>query len=176
MKFLKGIIFGGVGLFVVITLLSLLIPSKIMTSKSVLINAPKDSIHKVLSDLSLWQKWHPIFSEPTLAAQVSTPATGINASIKWTSAEKANSISITSITADDLRFNVTRKGERPVENSIVLLPVEGSTEWLVEWRALNTSSWYPWEKFAGIFVSQITGPGYEAALQGLKTYAEQIAP
>jgi hypothetical protein len=61
MKFVKGIAFGAIGLFVVVTLLSLLIPSKIMTSKSVLINAPKDSIQRMVNDLNEWKKWHPIF-------------------------------------------------------------------------------------------------------------------
>jgi hypothetical protein len=176
MKFVKGIAFGAIGLFVVVTMLSLLIPSKILTSKSVLINAPKDSIQRMVNDLNEWKKWHPIFSQASLVANVSNPSTSKNASIQWKSDGKQNSIVITAVSADDLRFNVDRKGERTVENSIVIVPMEGATEYLVEWRALNTSKWYPWEKFAGIFVSQITGPGYEAALQGLKTYVEQNSP
>lgn len=176
MKFVKGIAFGAGGLFIVVTLLSLLIPSKIMTSKSVLINAPKDSIHRLVSDLKEWKKWHPIFSQPTSLSNISTPSVGKDASIEWSSEEKQNSIVVTAVTADDFRFNVNRKGERTVENSIVIVPVEGTTEYLVEWRALNTSSWFPWEKFAGLFVSQITGPGYEAALLGLKTHVEQNSP
>jgi len=176
MKFVRGIAFGAVGLFLVVTLLSLLIPSKIMTSKSVLINAPEDSILRLISDLKEWEKWHPVFNQAGLAFEVSSPSKGKNARISWKSDKKVNRIMITSETADDVRFNVDRKGERTVENSIVIVPMEGTTEFLVEWRALNTSKWYPWEKFAGIFVSQITGPGYEAALQGLKNYTEQHSP
>jgi hypothetical protein len=68
MNLVKGIAFGAIGLFIVVTLLSLLIPSKIMTSKSVLINAPKDSIQSLVNDLNQWKKWHPIFSQVTLVA------------------------------------------------------------------------------------------------------------
>jgi hypothetical protein len=32
--------------------------------------------------------------------------------------------------------------------------------------------WYPWEKFSGIFVDKMTGPGYQAALNELKDFVE----
>jgi len=43
----------------------------------------------------------------------------------------------------------------------------------VEWRAITHLKWYPWEKFAGIFVSEMTGPGYQQALDALQKYIEQ---
>jgi hypothetical protein len=43
----------------------------------------------------------------------------------------------------------------------------------VEWRSLTRLHWYPWEKFYAIFMDKITGPGYEAALNGLKEIVEK---
>jgi hypothetical protein len=85
---------------------------------------------------------------------------------------KKNNLTITEDFPEGIKLSLNRPGEKPVENSILILPVEEAGTYHVEWRSLTRLKWYPWEKFAGIFVSDITGPGYEAALEGLKKYIE----
>jgi hypothetical protein len=51
-------------------------------------------------------------------------------------------------------------------------PVTDSSAMQVEWRVLTKLKWYPWEKFYGIFIDKLTGPGYEVALNNLKELAE----
>ena len=66
-----------------------------------------------------------------------------------------------------------RKGENDVENIISVTAVNAGSEIQVEWRVLTKLKWYPWEKFYGIFIDKITGPGYELALNNLKDLAEK---
>lgn len=71
------------------------------------------------------------------------------------------------------RFLLQAEGENDVENEVVILPLPTQQAVQVEWRAITKLSWYPWQKFYGIFVDQLTGPGYEAALNNLKLFLEQ---
>lgn len=176
MKLVKGFLLAVTGLFVVITLFSLLIPSKVFTSKGVVIYASQQKIVAALKDFNQWKQWHPLFSNDTNNILISQPSNAVNASIEWGLAGKKNKMTITEVFDQGIKLNLSRSGENPVENSIVVLPLEDSSSYQVEWTALTRLKWYPWEKFAGIFVNEITGPGYEAALNALKSYTENNLP
>jgi hypothetical protein len=176
MRLAKGFLLSMTGLFIVITLFSLLIPSKVFTSKAVVINASQRRIVSALSDFQQWKKWHPVLANDSANILISIPSNGLNASVTWGPAAKKNRMTITEVFAQGIKLVLSRSGENPVENAIVLLPLKDSGSYQVEWTAVTRLKWYPWEKFAGIFVSEITGPGYEAALQSLKIFAESPAP
>ena len=58
-------------------------------------------------------------------------------------------------------------------NKIVVTDIPSMNQVKADWIATTHLHWYPWEKFYAIFIDKLTGPGYEAALQGLKTYTEK---
>lgn len=171
MRMIKGFLFVATGFFILITLISLLIPSRVMTTKSVTVHAPKEKISAAIKDLQAWKKWHPVFKVDS-SIMISLPSTGVGATIEWIQGDKKNNLTIMEDFPEGIKLSLNRPGEKPVENSILILPVEEAGTYHVEWRSLTNLKWYPWEKFAGIFVSDITGPGYEAALAELKKYVE----
>jgi hypothetical protein len=174
MKLVKGFLFALAGLFVMITLLSLLIPSNVVTAKSVTINAPRQKIINAINNFPQWEKWNPVFTNPVSNHRIIAATTGAEASIEWGENNKKNRITLTEQLTQGIRFTMARPGENSIQNSLLLLPLEDSTSFQVEWKALTHLKWYPWEKFAGIFISEITGPGYESALQSLKKYVESL--
>ncbi len=176
MRLVKGFLFAVAGLFVIITLFSLLIPSKVLTAKSVTINAAPPQILSAIKDFKQWKKWHPVFVNDSAHLLISNPSDKINTSLQWGIAGKKNIITLTEIFAEGIKFTLARTGENTIENSIVILPLPDSGSYQVEWKALTKLKWYPWEKFAGIFVSEITGPGYDSALKSLKSYIENPVP
>ena len=167
----KAFLFVATGIFILVTLISLLIPSRVMTTKSVTIHAPKEKISAAIKDLQVWKKWHPVFKTDS-TIRISVPSTGPGANIEWVQADKKNNLTVKEDFPEGIKLSLDRPGEKPVENSILILPVEEAGTYHVEWRSLTKLKWYPWEKFAGIFVSDITGPGYEIALNELKKYIE----
>jgi hypothetical protein len=169
---IKGFLFVATGFIILITLISLLIPSRVMTTKSVTIHAPKEKISPEIKNLKAWRNWHPVFRDDSAAISISNPSSGVGAHADWVQGSKKNNLTITEDFPEGIKLSLNRPGEKPVENSILILPVEEAGTYHVEWRSLTRLKWYPWEKFAGIFVSDITGPGYEAALEGLKKYIE----
>ena len=173
MKLVKGFLFAIAGLFAMVTLVSLIMPSTVVTTQSVVINADRAKIEAALVDFEQWKKWHPIFIRDSSSLVLSNPAYGVNASAEWSSSDKKTKLVITSIVAEAVMITLSQPGENPVKNALTIFPMQDSKELQVEWSAVTTLKWYPWEKFSGIFVSQLTGPGYEVALNNLKTYLER---
>jgi hypothetical protein len=92
----------------------------------------------------------------------------VNAYAEWSSKEKKNKLLITDLVSNQLKATLTRTGEKDVSYIISVTALKGSNDVQVEWRVLTKLKWYPWEKFSGIFIDKMTGPGYETALNNLK--------
>lgn len=171
MKFLKGFLFVLSGLFIFITLFSLLIPSRVITVRGKDIIASKSQIYAAIKDFHEWKKWHPIFIGNPNAIIGNDDSAGIARSITWGVGSK-NTLTISGYFPDGIKMDLTRPGENTVENTLRIILLDNPSAYQVEWRSVTHLKWYPWDKFAGIFINQITGPGYDAALSSLKLYVE----
>ena len=172
MRLIKSFFIVLAGFFVLITLISLLIPSTVITVKSVSIHSSSEKILAAIKDLEQWKKWNPVFQQEMAGLTIVPAATPAGSKAIWQKNGKETSISIIDTFPQGIRFNVSRKGEKDIETSLAVLPVQEPNTFQVEWKAVNRLKWYPWEKFAGIFVNEMTGPGYEEALNSLKKYVE----
>ena len=171
MKMIKGVLVVFTGLFLVVTVMSLLIPSQVMTVRGIPVHASQDTIVAKISDLKQWKKWHPVFMHDSTAVY-STPSSGVNASVEWVTNKLSNKITITETSGSGIKFHLHRPGEKDIESILSVSPLQDSTGFQVEWQTLTKLKWYPWEKFAGIFTDKMTGPGYEAALENLRKEIE----
>ncbi len=168
----KGFLIVMAGLFVFVTILSLFIPSKLMVTRAVVINAKADMVFNEISSLHNWKHWQPVFINDSANIKFDTDANGISNSCAWVSKGKKNSILITGKKDNTLTAILVREGEIDVLNTLRVLPVTDSSQVQAEWNVLIKLRWYPWEKFYGIFIEKITGQGYEDALNSLKAYVE----
>ncbi|MGB4843267.1 MAG: hypothetical protein WBP16_02245 [Ferruginibacter sp.] len=171
-RIIKGFFIVLAGLFVFITLLSLFIPSKLMVTRSVVINANTDKVFNEISNLQNWKHWQPVFIHDSANIRFETDASGMSNSCTWESKGKQNKIIITGKKDNVITTSLIREGENDVLNSIKLLPLSGSNQVQTEWNVLIRLKWYPWEKFYGIFIEKVSGQGYEDALNSLKAYVE----
>jgi len=170
-RLIKGFLFVLVGLFIVITLFSLLIPSKVVVTKGVAINNNASKVFSELSDLQNWKHWLPVFKTDSVKLNCS-PGKGLNSFCEWESGGKINKLIIDSINADKVEIILSRPGENDVRNMIRIFPLADSNRVQVEWRAVTKLKWYPWEKFQGLFIEKMSGESYDEALKSLKTYIE----
>ena len=83
MRMIKGFLFVASGFFILITLISLLIPSQVLTTKSATIHAPKEKIATAIKDLEIWKQWHPVFSNEMVNIQISKPSNTIGSYVEW---------------------------------------------------------------------------------------------
>ncbi len=172
MRMIKGFIVALLGLFLMITLLSLLIPSKVMVTRGVVVNAGSKKIMDEIRVLKNWKHWHPVLKNDSPVIKFSPDSTGVNSFCEWSSKGNLNKLVIKALQENEINFALQREGEYEVSNTISILPLADSNSVQVEWKALTRLHWYPWEKFYGIFIEKVTGQGYEDALNSLKTYVE----
>ena len=163
MKKLKGFLFAIIGLAVVITIISLLMPSTVVTIRSVTINAEPDSVMAQVANLNNWKNWHPFFKNNNEVKEV-------NGNLEWIENGELNKLHISEKEKDGIRILIERNKNKSVINDITLSVFDNQTQ--VEWKGVTKVKWYPWEKFSGIFLNSIVGPGYENALNGLKNFEE----
>lgn len=174
MRFIKAFLFGITGLFIVITLLSLLITSNVRVSRaSVINNTSIDKPYQQVADLKNWKNWHPIFKTGVAAINFGNVTVGKNAVCDIVYNSKTTHLVITDIDSSSIKFILQSPGENDIENGINFTPLTSAKEIRVEWRALTKLHWYPWEKVYAIFIDKITGPGYDAALNNLKDFIEK---
>lgn len=171
MRLFKGFLIALAGLFFLITILSLLMPSRVTTARSLVINASLNKISEQVFDIKNWKNWHPIFMN-NHDILISSPSVGVEAYAEWITNNKKNRMLITEVTPSMVRASWKRSGEKDIENIISFVRINNGLGIQVEWRTLTHLKWFPWEKFAGIFVDRITGPGYEAALKNLQEFSE----
>jgi hypothetical protein len=172
MRLFKGFFIVLAGLFIFITILSLFIPSKLMVTRAVVINAGADKVFKEVSNLQNWKHWQPVFIIDSAKINFNVTYIGNSDSCWWDSKGKKNTMQLTNIKDRAVTAVLSREGENDVLNTIRVLPLSDSGRVQAEWSVLVRLKWYPWEKFYGIFIEKISGQGYEDALSSLKAYVE----
>ena len=171
MRIIKGVLFVLVGLSIMITLFSLLIPSQVVVTKGVVVNNSPGKVFAEVTKLQNWKHWLPVFKPDSVKLNCS-PAEGLNSYCEWESGGKMNRLVIDSINSDKVEVILSRPGETDVRNTIRLFPLADSNSVQVEWRAVTKLKWYPWEKFRGLFIEKMSGDTYDEALKSLKSYVE----
>lgn len=172
MRAIKAFLVGATGLFIIITLFSLLIPSNVRVSRAVVINnATAAQVYGQVANFENWKKWHPVFTLDSTKSGVTGEELkdgsyrivnhGMKVHLQMESADSAS-----------VKFLIQVEGDNDIDNDIVITPLPSQQAVQVEWRAITKLRWYPWEKFYGIFIDKLTGANYEMALNGLKSYLE----
>ena len=172
MRLFKGFIIALTGLFVFVTLLSLFIPSKVIVTKAVTINATAEKVFTEMSDLQNWKHWQPVFKNDAAQIKFDTDSSGVSNSCEWQSKGKINKLLITGKKDNVVTATLFRDQENDILNTIRVSPLQNSNQVQAEWIVMIKLKWYPWEKFYGIFIEKISGEGYQEALDSLKEYAE----
>ena len=172
MKMIKGVLFVFVGLFFLIFLISLLIPSRIVITRATTLHADSVNLFNEISDLKNWNHWHPVFKNDSAAIHFSPVTNQINSFAEWNAKGKMNRLIITEVKFPFVKIALQQAGQNDVENILSLLPVHEQGNLQVQWMSITKLNWYPWEKFGGIFIEKMSGGGYELALSSLKDYIE----
>ena len=172
MRMIKGFLFVITGLFIMITLVSLFIPSRVIVVRGVEVNANSQKVFDEIRNFHNWHHWQPVFKADPAKMRYSADSTTAGSFCEWESNGKKNKLLFTTMDPNRVTVSLSREGEIDVTNVISVLPLSDSNRVQVEWQALTRLKWYPWEKFYGIFIEKMTGSGYEDALNSLKSYVE----
>ena len=164
----RFIIFLAV-VFFFIFLVSLLLPSKVTITKSVLISAPIEKVQNQLTHFKQWENWHPAFKDEDVAIikDSSKPNSVILRS------RKGKSINLTLVRSMPyaISVNLHSSSSSKVAYEFILTPKINNKIQLT-WNINTQLGWYPWNRISGIFLDKISGVQYESALADLKKTVE----
>jgi hypothetical protein len=168
MRFVKPLIIAVLVLFVILSLISLLMPANVRLLRSVTIYAPKNSIQLQVSKLENWPNWQTFLKEPSLKFTVATNGQ----SAYWEKNGKRHVVRKMESALNESAFVFSVNGSQSMEYYFSLLEIGGAENVQLQCAISLHTRWYPWERFSGLLFEQAAGPGIEAALQDLKLICE----
>jgi len=163
MRFIKLAFISAVVLFVIILLISLLLPSHIRVSRAIDINAPAENIYPLLSDTKKWEQWNDYIR-------------AYHNRVAETDMLKADEIAVFITGKKDSLVTAEWKqpsGDKFGSGFAIFSNGSGKGHTTVQWYFDFHVRWYPWEKFQSIVYDQQLGPVMEKSLATLKRIAER---
>jgi lipopolysaccharide export LptBFGC system permease protein LptF len=166
MRIIKLIIISIVCLLLIITIISLFIPSHIRISRAVQINASKEKVMEQLSDPVKWKNWYPNADSSEFFYE--------NGQLKGLilNKSKRQNIIIIKKTENEVIAVYTFTNRKLVTGWQVVASNDSKSV-TVQWYIDFHLKWYPWEKFSSFMFEKIYNPQLEKGLNNLKALLEQ---
>jgi hypothetical protein len=171
MNLIRFIIFL-VGIFVVIFLISLLLPSKVTVTKSVTINASPERIFNQIINFKNWGNWYPAFKDENITVTTSpeNKKTVSSVTLKDRNGKTIN-LRLIDSTKNSILFQLESSSSTEVNYQFILAQkINNQTQ--LTWNININLGWLPWKKIEGILLDKFSGNQYETALDNLKKAAE----
>jgi hypothetical protein len=154
MRIIKLGIISIVFFFVLVTLMSLFIPSTIRISRATNISPDATNILLKIADTSHWDQWHPGFMQQA----------GLKADYNLRRLP-------VSIKQDEFLCKVQQGEKKPVLNGWKLYSNNAGDSLTLQWYMDFKLSWYPWQKFGSLFYESSYGAMMEEGITNLKLRA-----
>ena len=165
MRLIRFGIISIVFLFLVITGISLFIPSHIRISKAINIAGERDSVMGQIKDPLKWKNWYPGVdsAKPFL----------VRGELKGMILDNTDSLhpvylAITKIVDTEINARFVSRRMNPVENGWRSISYPGSDSIVLQWYMDFHLRWYPWEKFSSLLLERSYGQKMEQGLSNLK--------
>jgi len=166
MRFIKLAILSFIFLFLLVTVISLFVPSNVRISRATDINATKQTVMSFLADPLKWKEWYPGGDSLDILYIGGKPR-GLIIDSVFHGIEVTN-VNDSVVTATDVGLGVRQTMEMGwkvlsggIENNVT-----------VQWYMDFELRWYPWEKFKSLFFENIYGAHLEQGLANLKAVSE----
>ena len=169
MRFLKPLLIGAIGVFIVILGISLVLPGQVMTSKWVMVAAEKDTILNEIRDLSKWPEWNLLLKDVKSLEIGQKPAlTDTGSRISWVDGRGApNSLVVTGNNEKGIVTEMRVNHKNPITSGFSVEKRQADSVQVV-WFIVENLRWYPWEKFYGMMAQDMKGPLMQESLEGLR--------
>jgi len=156
--------------FVVI---GLLLPQHYHVQKSIKINARPAVIKSLVADFSHWYKWSPWQQiDPNVEFNIGEPSTGTGAYQSWRGKWGQGEMTISSLTANEIVFNVLFNQEHIITSKMQFNQQTKIVTWHIEGQATAPLI----SGYVAIFAENILGNIVTLGLNNLKTVAQLSDP
>lgn len=168
MRLIKLAILSFIILFLLVTVISLFIPSNIRISKATNIAADDTLAFSNIKNLSNWRNWHP--------ALKGIPENEISVLNDSGIKVKGTTIVITAKKNDEFVTKMVANEGQPVVSGFKTISHQQGDSSTLQWYMDFRLRWYPWEKFRSLFYENIYGIQMEQGLANLKELSQAGRP
>lgn len=166
MRILKLGLISLIMFFLLITAISLFIPSSVRVSRAINIQATRESIWNQVDDFEKWKEWNPFFANAD--------------SVGFEHLEGGNAVRLGETTVrwkskqpDERIAELINSNPRPVLSVWKTINYASTDSITLHWYMDFSLRWYPWEKFSSLMLEKSYGPSMEKGLSNLKNHLEE---
>jgi len=156
-------------LFLLVTGISLFIPSQVRISRATNIKASSSQLWEQIDDFRKWHNWNPFFID--LAKDSTTYVDSIDGKPKLMEV-KGTVVKWKEVKADERIATMQKGNKQPLINGWKSIEQPGGDSTTLQWYMDFNLRWYPWEKFASLLFEKSYGVRMEEGLNNLKKTAE----
>lgn len=174
---LKKILLGVAGLLVVLVALGFVLPDKVHAERSIVVDAPPETVYALVADLNESGKWSP-WAEMDPSTEMVVTGAGVGQKQTWSSKKLGDgSQTITALEPPRrVDFALDFGGNGVATAAMTLEPVAEGTKvvWSFESEMRKGVPVYmaPLSTYMGYFMDGMVGKDYEKGLANLKRVAE----
>jgi hypothetical protein len=161
MRFVKLFFISIVLIFLLLTAISALLPSRVRISRAIDIEASAPAISAEISSPGNWERWNEYVMHLKEKTFFPDSIHGNNIDISW---KKRNN--------NEVLTRWYQHNGKEYTAGFRLLGRGSITT--VQWYFDFTFSWYPWEKFSSIIYDAQVGPAMQQSLENLKRITENV--
>jgi hypothetical protein len=172
MRFVKPFLITLFGLALVLLAVSALLPSKVMTSRWVMVHASRDTVLGAVLDLNDWPSWNLLLKDagspdPFKEKYVKGDH------LKWSLAGGTElQVQVEEMNEKGME-TILRIGDQKDVRSGFSVEKRQADSVQVVWYLIEDLKWYPWEKVYGMMASDMKGPLMQKSLDHLKAKLER---
>lgn len=175
MPALKKIIIAVVALYIAFLFSGFLLPTETRVSREILIDAPNETVFKLVSEHREFRRWSPwAAKDPKMEVEYEGPEVGVGAKQLWRSAhpQVGNGESIYTVYEPYSKVEFELRFEQGGGTSAFNLSLLESGLIKTEWHFVSPHN-NIFERFIGFFlIENLISPDLEQGLTALKTLAE----
>jgi hypothetical protein len=150
-RFIKLGLISVVVFFLIFTVFSLFIPSRVRISKAINMDADKDSVFSLIRNRENWNKWHPAFMPQDSGYH--PPLINF----------------VTRVQNDSqIIMDLSEGTNRAVTNGWMIHRYPGIDSFTLQWYMDFHLQWYPWKKFGSLLYEGTYGNMMQKGLENLK--------
>ena len=171
----KKILLVVVALFVIAVVVGLILPAKVVVSRSVLIDRPASLVYATVNSFQLFTKWSPWQErDPNMRMHTEGPREGVGAKLVWSGNSKVGNGAqlITASAPNESVDSIIDFGEAAGASHLSMAPEGKATR--VTWTMTLQMGANPVGHYIGVYMDRMIGPDFDAGLVRLKKLVESM--
>ena len=166
MRVVKLAIISFIFFFLLITGISLFIPSTVRISRATGIGVTKEKVMEQLADPANWKNWFPV--------DAAVQPVYVGGKISGIRMDTSSAQALVFASKNDSAVTATYIGPaaKKISTGWLVLSGSGPADVTVQWWMDFKLRWYPWEKFASLLFEKRYGTQMETGLNRLKKLLE----